>query len=122
MKIYKCMKCGKMVEEIKGSGCVPMCCGEFMTEMKAGASDGAFDKHVPVYETTGTHVSVKVGSTEHPSMDAHYIEWIAIETTSGSQKKCLKPGMTPAAEFELTEGETVTAVYAYCNLHGLWKA
>ena len=55
-------------------------------------------------------------------IDAHYIEWIAIETTNGSQKKILKPGEEPKAEFLLADGEKFVAAYAYCNLHGLWKS
>ena len=50
----------------------------------------------------------------------HYIEWIVLETASGWQKKDLKPGMAPEAEFAVTE--PVVAAYEYCNLHGLWKA
>ena len=55
-------------------------------------------------------------------LDAHYIQWIAIETTNGEQKKNLKPGEVPKAEFLLAEGEEFVAAYEYCNLHGLWKA
>ena len=42
--------------------------------------------------------------------------------TKGVQRKKLKPEQAPKAEFMLTDGESVEAVYAYCNLHGLWKA
>ena len=34
----------------------------------------------------------------------------------------LKPGEKPEASFALCEGDEVVAAYAYCNLHGLWKA
>ena len=65
---------------------------------------------------------VKVGEVEHPMLEEHFIEWIAIETTKGVQRKCLKAGEAPLAEFALVEGEDYLATYAYCNLHGLWKA
>ena len=31
------------------------------------------------------------------------------------------PEEAPEAVFTLAEGQTAKAVYAYCNLHGLWK-
>ena len=52
----------------------------------------------------------------------HYIEWIALETKQGNQRKALKPGEEPKACFAVCEGDEVVAVYAYCNLHSLWKA
>ena len=83
-------------------------------------TDGAYEKHVPVIEQHGDHVTVKVGSVAHPMLDVHYIEWIVLETASGFQKMDLKPGDKPEAEFAVTE--PVLAAYEYCNLHGLWKA
>lgn len=82
--------------------------------------DAAYEKHVPVIEHSGDHVVVKVGSVAHPMLDVHWIEWIVLETSSGYQKKELKPGDVPEAEFAVTE--PVVAAYEYCNLHGLWMA
>ena len=89
-------------------------------ELVANTVDAAQEKHVPVITLSGDTVTVKVGSVEHPSLDAHYIEWIILETSGGMQMKWLKPGMKPEATFR-TE-EKVVAAYEYCNLHGLWKA
>ena len=89
-------------------------------ELTANTTDGAYEKHVPVIEQNGDTVSVKVGSVEHPSIPAHYIEWILLETETGFQIRYLKPGQVPAAVFRTTE--PVKAAYEYCNLHGLWKA
>ncbi len=82
--------------------------------------DAAFEKHVPVIEHSGDHVLVRVGSVAHPMMEVHWIEWIILETATGYQKKELKPGEKPEAEFAVTE--PVVAAYEYCNLHGLWMA
>lgn len=122
VKFFICKKCGKIVEIIKPSACPTMCCGEAMAELVPGTSDGAREKHVPVYEVRDNVVSVTVGEAEHPMLDAHYIEWIAVQTQNGLQRKLLKPGDAPKATFLLSEGESVEAVYAYCNLHSLWKA
>ena len=80
------------------------------------------EKHVPVAEEKGNMVHVAVGAVAHPMLPEHYIEWIALETNQGSQIKKLQPGQAPEAVFALAEGEKMVAVYAYCNLHGLWKA
>ena len=89
-------------------------------ELTANTTDGAHEKHVPVIEQSGNAVTVKVGSVEHPSLPAHYIEWILLETVQGFQIHYLKPGMKPVAFFKVNE--EVVAAYEYCNLHGLWKA
>lgn len=122
MKFYRCKKCGQMVAMIKKKGCDVMCCGEPMEEIIPGTSDGATEKHVPVYEVNGNRVTVQVGATLHPMTAEHYIEWIAIETKNGEQRKELAPTDEPKAEFALVDGDEVVAVYAYCNLHSLFKA
>lgn len=89
-------------------------------ELTPNTTDGAYEKHVPVIEQHGDHVTVKVGSVAHPMLPEHYIEWIILETRTGVQRKDLKPGDKPEADFAVTE--PVLAAYEYCNLHGLWKA
>ena len=122
MKFLRCAHCGQIVAVVKGTGVPVICCGEPMQEIVAGTTDAAVEKHVPVYEVKGDTVCVKVGAAEHPMLEEHYIEWIALKTEQGNQRKALKPGEAPKAEFALLDGETVEAVYEYCNLHGLWKA
>ena len=90
------------------------------TELVANTVDAAKEKHVPVIEVSGDEVRVKVGSVEHPSLDAHYIEFIVLVTEGGFQMKWLKPGMKPEATFKVTDQPV--AAYEYCNLHGLWMA
>lgn len=89
-------------------------------EVTPNTTDGAYEKHVPVIEQKGDHVTVAVGSVPHPMLDVHYIEWIILETATGYQKHDLKPGDAPVADFAVTE--PVIAAYEYCNLHGLWAA
>lgn len=122
MKFYKCAHCGQIVAIVKGTGVPIMCCGEAMSEIVPGTVDASLEKHVPVYTVDGNKVTVKVGAAEHPMAEEHYIEWIALETKAGNQRKALKPGDAPAACFAICDGDEVVAVYAYCNLHGLWKA
>lgn len=122
MKFYKCKSCGKIMTMVKPTAVPTMCCGAEMTELVPGSTDAAQEKHVPVIAQEGTKVTVTVGSVAHPMAEEHYIEWIILETTNGSQKRDLKPGAQPTAEFALTEGEEAVAAYEHCNLHGLWKA
>ena len=122
MKFYRCKRCGQMVAIVKKKGCPIMCCGEPMEEIVAGTSDGAVEKHVPVYEVKDGKVYVTVGAVEHPMSEEHYIEWFAVQTNHGNQRKALKPGDQPKAVFALLEDDEVEAVYAYCNLHSLFKA
>ena len=121
-KFYICKRCGNIIEMVKPSGVPVVCCGEPMTELVPGTVEAAVEKHIPVYEVKDGKVSVTVGSVEHPMAPEHYIEWISLQTKQGFQRKPLKPGDAPKACFSLCDGDEVVAVYAYCNLHGLWKA
>ena len=121
IKFYRCAICGNIIWLVEGNIKSISCCGKNMELMEANVVDASVEKHVPVYQKVEDEIVVRVGEIEHPMTEAHYIEWIAVETSNGAQMKMLKPGQAPKAEFMLVEGETVEAVYAYCNLHGLWK-
>lgn len=122
LKFFRCEHCGNIIEMIGDKGVPVVCCGQIMTELVAGTSDGAREKHVPVYEVNGNSVLIKVGEVAHPMIPEHYIQWIVLQTKNGVQRRELKPGEKPEASFALCEGDEVVAAYAYCNLHGLWKA
>lgn len=122
-KFYRCEHCGNIITKLEDSGVPVVCCGQKMTELIPGITDGAAEKHVPIYELMdGNRVKVQVGSVEHPMTEEHYIQWIFLQTKQGYQWKELKPGEKPTASFALCEGDEVEAVFEYCNLHGLWKA
>lgn len=121
MKFYICNHCGNIIAYVKDKGVPVVCCGEKMHELIPNTSDGAQEKHLPVLTVEGSRVTVAVGSVAHPMLPEHFIEWIALETKQGNQRKELKPGDAPKAEFLIAEGDEVIAAYAYCNLHGLWK-
>lgn len=120
-KFFICRHCGNIIGMIYASGVPVVCCGEEMEELVANTTDGAHEKHVPVVEVKGNVVDVKVGSVAHPMVEAHYIQWVYLETKNGGQRKTLKPGDEPHVTFTVIDDEPV-AVYEYCNLHGLWKA
>ncbi len=121
-KFYKCEHCGNIIAMVKNTGVPVVCCGEKMKEIVPGTVDASLEKHVPVFEVKDNVVYVTVGAVMHPMEEKHFIEWISLQTNAGNQRKVLKPGTEPKASFAICEGETVEAVYAYCNLHGLWKA
>ena len=121
MRFYKCSHCGQIAAIVKKTGAPLVCCGEPMQEIIPGTTDAAVEKHVPVFEVKDNIVTVCVGSAAHPMLPEHYIEWVAIQTKFGNQRKALKPGDEPKVCFALCEGDEVEAVYAYCNLHSLWK-
>lgn len=121
-KFLKCEKCGNMVAVVKESGIPVMCCGETMKEIIPETVEASKEKHIPVYNIEGNKVTVIIGEVEHPMQEEHYIEWISIQTKQGNQRKVLHAGEKPEAYFFIAENDEIEAVYAYCNLHGLWKA
>lgn len=115
---FRCSICGNLVELIKSGGGQLVCCGKPMEKLEANTSDAAAEKHVPVAERKDGALHVKVGSVEHPMTEAHYIEWIAVDYGSGIHRVNLSPGDKP--EIVVCDREHAD-IYAYCNLHGLWK-
>ncbi len=122
MKFYICKHCGNIVGMVNDAGVPLVCCGEKMSELVANTTDAAQEKHVPVVTVDGNLVTVEVGSVAHPMLEEHFIQWIALETEQGNQRKPLAPGAEPKAVFALAPGDKAIAAYEYCNLHGLWKA
>lgn len=121
-KFYICRHCGNIIAMVKDCGVPVYCCGEKMHEIIPGTTDAAQEKHIPVYQAEGGTVTVTVGSTEHPMSPEHYIEWVCLQTKQGSQYKMLDPSGPPRVRFSLCDGDEAEAVYAYCNLHSLWRA
>lgn len=121
-RFFICEHCGNIITLLEDHGVPVICCGQEMTELIPGTTDAAVEKHVPVYTVEDGVVTVQVGDVAHPMLPEHYIEWIWLQTEYGSQLKKLEPGSKPEATFHICTSDTVRAVYAYCNLHGLWEA
>lgn len=117
-QVYRCAKCGNIVEVLHAGGGTLYCCGEPMELLTENTNDAAVEKHVPVIEKIEGGYKVTVGSVEHPMLAEHYIQWIELVTENETLRKYLSPGEKPVAEFQ-TEAKEVKA-REYCNLHGLW--
>lgn len=116
---FRCSVCGNLVGLIKNGGGQLVCCGKPMQKLEPNTTDAATEKHVPVAECKDGTLSVKVGTAEHPMTEAHFIEWIAVTGGNTTQRIALSPADKPEAVFQC---KPEAEVYAYCNLHGLWKA
>lgn len=118
MKFYQCKESGEIIavkegEEIDLTG---------KEEIIANTVDAAKEKHVPVISREGQTVTVAVGSVLHPMTEEHHIAWILLETKNGEERKELKPGEEPVAQFYVAEDDEIIAAYEYCTLHGIWQA
>lgn len=120
-KFFICKHCGNLVGMINNAGVPIVCCGEPMAELVANTSDGAAEKHVPVVEKQDSKITVTVGSAMHPMTEEHSINWVYLQLEDGGQRKSLSQNKEPKATFALADGDKPVAVFAYCNLHGLWK-
>ena len=121
-RFFYCEYCGKLITICDDSITTDtVCCGETMKELIPNTTDGAREKHVPMVQFDGYHVTIHVGATDHPMGDDHYIVWIKLVTNEGIYTKYLIPNTRPVASFVLQPGETPVRVYAYCNIHGLWS-
>ena len=120
VQMYKCDRCGNIFIVGYNAGPVPVCCGQPMRLITANTEEAAFEKHIPVVSVDGKTVIVTVGEVQHPMVEEHSILWVALESDKGLYRKHLEVGAAPEAVFALADEKPV-AVYAYCNLHGLWK-
>ena len=118
-RFYICKHCGNIIGMVNSAGVPIVCCGEPMEELIPNSIDASQEKHVPAVTVEGDTVTVDIGSVAHPMLPEHYIEWVYLQTEQGGQRKALKPGQEPKAVFALKDDKAI-AVYAYCNLHGLW--
>ena len=120
-KFYICPDCGALLETIHDAHVIPSCCGMKMDELRPNTVEASGEKHIPAVTIEDGVVSVNVGSVDHPMESVHFIQWVYLKTEQGSQLKHMKPGQPPKVTFHLGDDKPV-AVYAYCNLHGLWKS
>lgn len=120
-KFYICEHCGNIVGMVHDSGVPLVCCGQKMTRLEPGTVEASHEKHIPIVSVENGSVKVNIGSVPHPMIDEHFIQWVYLQTDRGGQRKCLSPGDAPEVSFALADEKPV-AVFAYCNLHGLWVA
>ena len=119
VKFYICSHCGNIIGMVRNVGVPVMCCGQKMTPLEPNTVEASGEKHLPVVTVEGDKVHVAVGSAAHPMISEHSIQWVYLLTEKGGQRKNLNPGEAPEVTFSVVEDKPV-AVYAYCNLHGLW--
>ena len=119
-QIYRCDKCGAVVEMMNDADGKLVCCGLPMKLQSENSTDAAGEKHVPVIEQTPDGIRITVGSVPHPMETEHFIEWIELIVDGQVLRQNLKPGDKPEAFFKTTGIQISTR--AWCNLHRLWKA
>jgi len=119
-KFFICELCGNLVDLIDNKGTPMSCCGQKMTALVPNTVEASTEKHLPDATVSGDDMTVQVGSVTHPMGAEHYIAFVYVETANGSQRKDLKIDAVPSCKFTFADDKPV-AVYAYCNLHGMWK-
>ena len=119
LEIYKCEICGNIVEMLHTGGGTLVCCGQDMNLMEEKTADMTKEKHVPVITKVDGGFKVVVGSTLHPMIKEHYIEWIQLIVDGKSYRQFLNPGDAPEAVFK-ANGDKIIA-REFCNVHLLWK-
>jgi superoxide reductase len=120
-KFYVCKRCGNIVDLIEDKRMPLVCCGEKMSELVPNTVEASVEKHLPVVtKVMADSISVQIGNVPHPMESAHYISFVYVESEQGGQRKYLEAGEDPKLAFCFSNDKPL-AVYAYCNLHGLWK-
>ncbi|MFO7806882.1 MAG: desulfoferrodoxin [Candidatus Moraniibacteriota bacterium] len=122
-QIYKCNVCGNIVEVLHTGQGELVCCGQSMElQQEKTEEEGLEEKHVPVFEKTESGYRAEVGSVPHPMEENHYIEWVELWVDGDLyERKFLKPGEQPKADFYLDYEPEKIMFREYCNVHGLWR-
>nr|WP_320131891.1 desulfoferrodoxin family protein [uncultured Holophaga sp.] len=121
--VYKCDKCGSLVEALWNGPTTPSCCGQLMRELAPNTTDAATEKHVPVIEREGNQVKVKVGSVAHPMTPEHYILFVEVLHGQDVYRHDFQEGDTIAeATFLIPDDGQPLVAREYCNLHGFWAS
>lgn len=119
-KIFKCLKCGNIIEKLNNIDSPVTCCEKKMIEIKERSIEASTEKHIPVIKKTETGIQIIVGEIEHPMTEDHYIEWIDLIIDNQVIRTYLKPNEKPIVNLKIEYSEKLVAK-AYCNLHGLWN-
>ena len=115
---YRCETCGNVLARMKGDHLSRACCTKTLTKLETNITDGETEQHSPMITRNSSDIQVSVGSVLHPMLPEHHIEWIALDTGDRTDIVYFKADTEPRAAFsDVSTG----VVYAYCNLHGLWK-
>lgn len=115
-QIWKFEICGNIVEALNSGQGQLVCCSQPMTLIENKREEEGKEKHLPVIKKEGNKITVTVSSLEHPMLENHYIEWIALDTEKTVLRKFLDPGEKPMAVFTTTD--KVIHAREYCNIHG----
>lgn len=121
-EVYKCESCNcvMMVMDVGNGGLD--CCGEDMVHMPEQTADSSKEKHVPIIKKTDGGFDVAVGSTPHPMLENHLIQWIELVIDGQRMLRELRSGDEPRVHFSCSiENPKEIVAREYCNIHGLWR-
>lgn len=110
----------KSIVEVLNGDFVP-CVGAFK-KIEANTVEASFEKHIPVVSIEGNVLNIKIGSVLHPMTEEHYIQYVFVVYNGTVIRRELKPQDKPELSITIDQDAEDVDVYAYCNLHGLWKA
>jgi len=117
---YQCLSCGNIAYMAEDSGMTPVCCGEKMIRLEPKTRDNGMEKHVPsVTWLDECTLRVHIGSVDHPMEEGHHIVFICLEMKDGVEIRRVATRKKACVDFNCCRKDAV-AVYAWCNIHGMW--
>ena len=122
MKFYICPETQTVVEVVAGQPAPLTIDGKPMEELVPNSTDAAVEKNMPVLSVENGVLKVSVGEVEHPTIEKHWIPFVAVKAGDLVLRRSINATEKPVAEFPLGSYKGEVEVYAWCNLHGIWKA
>ncbi len=124
ISFYLCENSGTLVEVLKDKNELKVigCNNNELKKLEPNTGDADRKKHMPYVSIKDTTMFIQVGEISHPMTEEHYIKAIyVVDDLENVQKFSLKPGDKPEITTNFNKNAKKIDVYAYCNLHGLWK-
>lgn len=122
LELYKCAICGNVVEVVLAGEGELVCCGQPMNlfEEQSTQDEMLLEKHVPVIKMQEDNIEIRIGSTQHPMTEEHYIQFIEAYSKDKRyvKRKYLFPNEEPVLKLKCNCKDTIAR--ELCNIHGLW--
>ena len=113
---YRCEVCGNILALLKNGGGTLTCCEQGMTRLAPNTTDGSKEKHLPFITKGNGKINVSIGSTVHPMLPEHHIEWIALDTGEKTEIVYFKPDMEPKAGYNISG--VLSTIYCHFQVSG----
>ena len=118
LQIYKCERCGNIVEVIRSGTGTLVCCGIPMKLITEDKEKKTSEAHQTAIDVTNKGVTITIGD-ESVRKSEHIIEWIELIAGNRSYRRFIKKPLPVKTVFGVVENKY--KIRGFCSKEGLWE-